>query len=384
VAVDPPRRSRRRGAVVLVLLAAAGLALSGWLIYIHAEVHNDPGYVSICAVGERVNCETVAASSWSVLAGAPLAVWGAIGFAILLALSARAARSELHRSMSGVIALICLAFAAVSIALAWISTAIIGALCPTCTGVYLVSFAAALAAWRINRGRGGTIRAIAADMREIRRRPALWGSAALLAGTALGVAPAAVPNYWELASWRFEAGVASGVDDEGRPWIGSRSPSVVIHEFIDYECPHCNVAHRLLRRRLGGHWDEVRLVRHDYARRSCVPNDAKKKKSSCELARAGVCAAGQGRFWEWNDAVMARPRPPGGAKRQGYVRDTFERIGLDLERLDSCLYAPETIERAQQFFREARRNRVRASPMYVLDGEKLQLSELLDALERRL
>ena len=68
---EPPR-----GLVIaFVLLCLLGLGVSIELSRIHVFVHTDPSYHSVCAMSEGVNCETVAASPYSVFAGLPVAVW---------------------------------------------------------------------------------------------------------------------------------------------------------------------------------------------------------------------------------------------------------------------------------------------------------------------
>jgi uncharacterized membrane protein/protein-disulfide isomerase len=371
----------RRGARALALLAVAGLAVSGWLTFLHVRVHNDPAYLPVCAVNETVNCATVAASPRAVFLGLPVAIWGLAGYLLLLALALRGlGRRRGPGDGAGFLALLGIAFVGVSAALALVAVFSLGAVCPDCLATYAVNLAVAVVAVVRVRRRGGLLANLNDDLAALRREPAAGLGPWLAALLAVALPRALVPPYWELPG-RDAPGLASGVDEEGHPWLGGADPKVVVHEFIDYECPHCQVAHRRLRRALAEDPASLRIVRHDYARMPCAPNDAVRRMSRCELARAGVCAADQGRFWDWNDRVFTRPRPLRGEGRKTFVPDTARALGLDPARFEACLFAPETVERAQRFYKEARKARIADTPSYVIDGKRLTLAEALRGIE---
>lgn len=374
-----------RGPWVLLAAAAIGAGLSGWLTYLHVRLHYDPTYVSVCAFGERLNCETVAASSYSVVLGAPLSVWGLLGYLVLGLLAHRALRGRTTPSgVDGLLALYSITLGLLAIALLVLSSFVIGAVCLLCTGTYLVNWLTMIVAVRRARQRGGIVQCVLADLAAVRARPT---AVALPAGVALIGAlliQLALPHYWDIASWRGASWGNQGVDDDGHPWIGAAAPEIIVHEYLDYECPHCRTTHRKLRRVLLPHADRVRLVRHDYARMPCVPNDAARRRSSCAMARAGVCAADAGRFWEWSDAVLAHPRPLTGDGRESYMLEMAEQLGFDPERFDECMYSAATVDRAQAVFKDARKRHIKDTPTYVVGDQRLDAAELLELLSARL
>jgi protein-disulfide isomerase len=192
-------------------------------------------------------------------------------------------------------------------------------------------------------------------------------------------------GYYRLYAWHtgyFSA--ARGRDGAGLPWLGAAEPELVIHEYLDYECPHCNAAHQYLRRALLLHQGDVRIVRHDYARMACHPGLAGQRPRSCELVRAGICAGDQGAFWKWNDAVLSDPRPLNNPGRDSYMSEKARAIGLDVPAFEACSVAPRTIERAQAIYTEARQRRISETPTYFVDGRKLDLKGLVELLDDRL
>src|SRR5512132_1131364 len=81
----PPRPSRNALAAVLVL-SALGLTLALALTRLHAQAH--AGLTSFCALNDVVNCDRVAMSGYSQFAGLPVALWGALGYAVMGGLAA--------------------------------------------------------------------------------------------------------------------------------------------------------------------------------------------------------------------------------------------------------------------------------------------------------
>lgn len=221
------------------------------------------------------------------------------------------------------------------------------------------------------------------DTPKERRGGSRLRRALIVAACALVVA-AAVIYYW-LFSWSSGYFAADrGRTAEGWPWIGAAEPEITVHEYVDYECPHCPEAHQWLRRELVLHQGSVRLVRHDYARMQCTAARPGRKLRSCELVRAGICAADQGAFWRWNDAVMSNPRPLTGPEREAYSVETARALGLDVAAFEACLSEPGTIERAKAIWSEARRKRVSDTPTYIVDGKRMDAVELAELLGERL
>jgi uncharacterized membrane protein len=65
-----------------VALALAGLAIAGYLTYVHYA-----GIESVCAIAH--GCEKVQTSEWSKLAGIPVALLGLLGYVGILAATLR-------------------------------------------------------------------------------------------------------------------------------------------------------------------------------------------------------------------------------------------------------------------------------------------------------
>jgi uncharacterized membrane protein len=113
--------SDRRLRAVIALLAATGLAVAGYLTYVHyADVE------PLCAGGGG-GCQRVQSSSYSELAGVPVALLGAIGYALILA--SLLVSGDKGRLLGATLALVGFGFSAY---LTWVELVEIDAICQWC------------------------------------------------------------------------------------------------------------------------------------------------------------------------------------------------------------------------------------------------------------
>jgi uncharacterized membrane protein len=96
--------SDRRLVIAIAVVAALGVAVAGYLTYVHYA-----GVKALCVAGGG-GCEKVQTSAYSKLAGVPVALLGLIGYLALLA--SLGLRGENGRFAGAVIALIGFGFSA--------------------------------------------------------------------------------------------------------------------------------------------------------------------------------------------------------------------------------------------------------------------------------
>lgn len=361
----------RRTMHVFALLALVGVVVAAELTRIHVFVHTDPSYHSICAVSEGVDCETVAVSPYSVFAGLPVSVWGLLGYLVMggLALSAVGARRPHPTWPLGLLLALSAFSVAISASLAYVSATRIDSLCLFCMGSYAVNaglFAVGLVALR--RSRASVAGLVLADAKALAARPRLFAATALCGVAALGALYGFVPSYWGTPGWSDLPGLPTGVDGEGRHWIGARSPRLTIVEFSDYECPHCRAAHRAVRALAAEHPERVRLVhRHLPLDRACNPGLRRPfHQRSCLFAEAAECAGREGRFWEMNDALFSIQESVRVADVDPV--DLAVRLGLDRSEFERCLRRHATAERVAVDVREGLARGLRGTPSFLVGG----------------
>jgi protein-disulfide isomerase/uncharacterized membrane protein len=359
--------------VAILALGAVGLGVAVHLTRIHYFTHTDPAYHSICAVSERVNCETVAESAYSVFLGLPISVWGLFCYTLVAALAAFGlSRRRLHPTwpFGALLGVATVALAGSGI-LAFLSFFRIDSMCIFCMILYAVNaglfgLCAALAV----RTRRSPIALVAADLKAVLGRPVPAVVLAAVFGGGVAAAELIVPPYWIHLGWSELPDLPAGVDAEGHNWIGAEKPTVIVTEFSDYECPHCRRAHRNIRQMAARYPDAVRLVhRHQPLDDAC--NGSLKKpfhRRACEFSRAAECAGAQGRFWAMNDALFSVQDEVGAA---GVDLDELAvRIGLDRSVFRECLGSAAPRRKIVADIAEAERRGVEGTPTYFL-GEQM-------------
>lgn len=130
-----------------------------------------------------------------------------------------------------------------------------------------------------------------------------------------------------------------------------RGSGPLVVEYADLECPYCAKAHELIRdlpiRRVFRHFPVV--SKHPRARL---------------LAHAAEAAAGQGRFWELHDSLMADQAH----LDDPHVWERCRELGIDLDRFEADRRSAAVAERVGRDFRSGIRAGVVTTPTLFVDG----------------
>jgi uncharacterized membrane protein/2-hydroxychromene-2-carboxylate isomerase len=340
--VDPGHR-RWRATTALAIL---GALVCAYLEVLHVQTYLGLGGTGYCDAGAHLSCTSVALSGPSVVLGVPLPIWGLAGFVSLALASAR--RSRLLLPLAAVAT-------AASLALLGYELLELGSICVWCEVVHVICFALLALAWR---GRHET--------RAAPLRDTLLGEFAIPAMLVIVTAGFA-PAYWVTASWATGERLPHGFDEHGRPWLGAEQPEQVVHEYVDYACPHCKIASSRMKMRLAAD-PGLRVVRHHQPRMQCGTEAT--TGHHCVFARAAICAGDQGRFWEMDDWLFHH------ARGRLDVEQASADVGLDLAEFVACLHSASASARAQADVDDARRRGIRGTPGYVIDDRKIAVDEL--------
>jgi len=91
---------------------------------------------------------------------------------------------------------------------------------------------------------------------------------------------------------------AKEVDVKGMTPTGAKNGKVTIVEFSDFECPYCIRAFPTVEQVLKDYKNDVTLYFKQFPLVQIHQNAEK-------AAEASLCAADQGKFWEWHDKIFA-------------------------------------------------------------------------------
>lgn len=385
-AAPAPRPAPSRGLLIACfVLALLGAGLSIELTRIHFLTHTDPGYASICAVSERINCNTVALSPFSVFAGLPVSLWGLFGYLLMAILGGWGlARRAATGWPSGLLFATFVLAALFSSTLGTISLLRIDSICLFCLGTYLVNgLLLMLGGILLWRQRLSPAAALVDDLRRMAAHPWLSAGLVTVALTFVATTELVVPAYWRHLPWRELPRLDQGIDVDGHHWIGAGKPRVTIVEFSDYECPYCRRAHKELRELLGRYRDTVRLVhRHFPLDQGCNPTIKKViHPDACRLALAVECAGEQGRFWEMGDAVFGT-QDFTTADRVDVERLVTE-LGLDHARFTACLTSSGPRARVEADAAAGHAHDIKGTPTFYV-GSRAFLGQVPEAQLREL
>ena len=352
----------RTMARIYASLGTVALALSGYLVYTHFQLHRLATWTSLCNVSDTVSCDAVALSPYGTLLGFPLAGWGA-WFYLFVTVGALLALRGWRVVRSASLWLVAASgFSVVlSLGLAAISAFALRTWCPVCLALYGLNAGMLATAWRMFRRTGEGLRtAGTGELRYLRRHQ---GGIFLAAGAAMVVLGAA----WIAYPKGFAPTVSVCKFLEERAVKADRAlPPAVIVVYSDFQCPHCAAAHRDLKEARRGLVVKVES-RHFPLDAECNSHVTKTiHPGACLQAEAAVCAEEQGKLEAYSDELFDL----GTTGRVGLV-GIAEKLGLDRAAFEACLSSDRPADRIHEDIDAAADAGVNGTPAVFVDGRRI-------------
>ena len=355
--LDKQVRPIRAWRIAFLIFCMVGALLSADLLRLHVKVYKDPNYHAFCAMSEQLNCETVAASSWAVIAGLPVALWGLVGYFFMggLCLWGLYKGRQPASWPFGILFWLSLFSVFVSIAMYVISNAFIGALCLICVATYVTNFLlCGLAIADLRVVKSGPLAAVRAEVRGLRGQKFTSLIYVLSFAVFLIVLWSVVPAYWQAGVSTGPGGLLVGTTTEGLHWIGARAPLLDVIEFSDYQCPYCSRGHSETRKLIGKHPDKIRLVHRHFPLR--------RHRFAFVYAKMAYCSGQQERFWQANDYLFktGRRRNPVTPAELGTA------IQINPQLLETCSDSEAAKVAVADDIAAGRGFKIRGTPTYVI------------------
>jgi protein-disulfide isomerase len=149
----------------------------------------------------------------------------------------------------------------------------------------------------------------------------------------------------------------SGQDAQGNWWRGSKTPTVTVVEYSDFECPSCKAAEPsvesfILKNQENG----VRLVYKHF------PLEGQHPQARL-AAIASVCAGNEGKFWEYHDILFANSPKLAKSDLLSYANQ------LNLSsNFESCLSSASAASKVDADTSEAMSAGLKATPSFIVGG----------------
>jgi uncharacterized membrane protein/protein-disulfide isomerase len=312
---------------LIVILAVAGLAAATTSTYVHYRLLTVPDFTSFCDVNSTVSCAQAYLSPYGELGGVPVAIFGAVYFALVLAIAALGWPVKApapHAAPSYILALSIPALAFIAY-LAYAAFVVLNAFCILCAISYVAVLGITLVAWRTPRVPLGDLPGRAPrDLDSAGRNPvALLITIVLAVGTV--VAAKEFPKGSAAAAPAPTVAAMPAVSDAERArlaqwWemqpketlpIDGGGAKVVVVKFNDYQCPLCGTTYKHYKPVFQSHAGEVRFITKHYPLESeCNPGVNAGHFAACEAAAAVIMARAKGTSEKMEDWLFDHQGPP--------------------------------------------------------------------------
>jgi len=363
-------------------LAGAGVIIATVLLREHLTVlEGDVAGGLFCGGGGRFDCNAVAAHPSSWLLGLPLAAWGLAYYCVVAALALLAAPDGAEAAAAaGAGSVLTLAAVMLDAWLGWTMVTKIGAICMNCVATYVINAGLAVAFWRLDRlsegarGWRALLLAWTGATRWLKLAAlvlAIGGAGAALGYAAHAVGESAADARDEGTELLQRMATEPAIDMAPFAALPSEGPAdarVTIVVASDFECSFCRaMAARLddLRREFPR---DVRVVfLNAPINPGCNPGVMNTEhRHACWLAKAGVCAARQGRFWEYHRRVYHTVPPV--LVDEAHVRSGLGAAGIDAVALDRCLATADADSEVAREVRLWKALKMDSVPSLVING----------------
>jgi protein-disulfide isomerase len=152
----------------------------------------------------------------------------------------------------------------------------------------------------------------------------------------------------------------SEVPIAGAPVRGNPNAPVTIVEFSDFHCPYCRRAHPVIQQLLAKYGDRVRLVYKDMPLDNLHP-DAR------AASEAGLCAAAQGKFWEFHDKLFATDPDSSPATLNRLAQE----VGIDVAPFEACYKERRFKAQVEASVQDGSRLGVTGTPTFFINGRNV-------------
>jgi len=167
---------------------------------------------------------------------------------------------------------------------------------------------------------------------------------------------------------RFDADHIKNVPIADSPTRGSTAAPVVMIEFADFTCPHCQAFAPMLDKFLDEHKNDI-LFAYKF-----LPLSGPGHERAEPAARAAWAAKDQGKFWEMHKKLFENPDHLEDGDFERYARD----LGLDVAKFRADMQAQATTNKIEADKKLADSLDVHGTPTVYIDGREWDHSQSLD------
>jgi protein-disulfide isomerase len=167
---------------------------------------------------------------------------------------------------------------------------------------------------------------------------------------------------------RFDADHIRNVPINDSPTRGSSNAPILIIEFADFTCPHCQALAPSLDKFVDDRKDQIRFAY------KFMPLTGLGHERAEPAARAAWAAGIQGKFWEMHRKLFENPDH----LEQGDFESYAKELGLDLAKFRGDMQAPATTDKIANDRKLGDSLDIKGTPTIYINGREYDKSQSLD------
>ncbi len=342
---------------------------------------------NICNINSTVNCNRTTASQYSEVFGIPVAIFGGlINFfllGLLLAFKFPVVARSTQEKLAGPIRLISLGILVTSLVMGFLSYVVLKTVCPACTVAYVLSLITFITAFMMTKGRPWH------TPLDFKVYPVMVGFVAILAFI---IHSNKVRSYGgterlemtELQFNQWKQTPQASIEPIGTP-NKKANPNAKMHmvEYADFLCPHCATAYPVIHNFVISHPDVEFNFQAFPLDGECNSAIGYSEGTRCLLARVSYCATEQGLAWKTQSWIFEnQSNLMSKSKVKEELEENVEKLGLDNEKLQTCLESEETKKIIRQQAKQGQDAGVKGTPSLFVNGRKIPGGITIPILEK--
>jgi len=357
--------------ILLTVFALIGLALSIELcvVYYNANFAID-AKPSICAISDMMDCDSVAKTSYSQFFGIPLALWGVILYLFFLFMTYVDKLQnnkflgflKVFKNPTSYIFCIGSISFIISMILGGISVFKINSICVFCFMTYFIDLLIAITAKTKGISIWQEIKTSAIDFIEALKikKYAFWFVLLMLLFISVLVYTSVsnILSPQTAKQIQFQKSFVNYSKLADGNTLGNKNADVVIHEYIDFNCGGCFIAHLYIHRIID-EFENVKVVQHNLPLEKTCNHNMKLDghKNSCLKTSYALAAAKQNMYWQMAD-ILFQQSP----ETEKEILEEARLLDIDIKKLKEDANSEEIKKEIKESIKEADSRNVTGTP----------------------
>ncbi len=151
---------------------------------------------------------------------------------------------------------------------------------------------------------------------------------------------------------------------EGAAWGPAAAPVRII-AYSDFGCSHCRDWAQGQEKQLRADFEASGKVRYEYKSQNIGGTPTR------DAANAALCAADQGKFWDYHDALYSRQGTAANPFTKPLLKRYAAELGLDATKFDPCVDRSTHYDEVRAQEREASGKGVDSTPTFFINDTKV-------------